>query len=96
MTKRSWSKIGIAIGGILMLGAVGGGIELGRISGKLQESLPEQFRQFAIPAGIVCAIQFAVGSLLLWYAIRGLRRNPIPMETANKLLETDSRVATGE
>ena len=63
-----WSNIGMALGGPLMLGAIGGGVQLLRSSGWVDEEFAEQFRQFAVSAGIGCAVQFAKRSCLMCHA----------------------------
>lgn len=70
---RTWSKIKIVIGSLLILGALHGVVQLASSSGWGDKEFAEQFRTFAVSAGIVCAIQFAAGATLVWFGVRSFR-----------------------
>jgi len=71
MKKRTWSKVGITIGVLLMLGALGGLVQVVRIAGWDDQ---EFFRSFVLGGSVVCIVQLAGGAVLLGLGIRAFKR----------------------
>ena len=73
MKRGIWPKIGIVIGSLLMLGALGGVIQIARVA-RWEDH--ESFHGFLVNAGIARAIQFAIGCGVVWLGVRALRHCP--------------------
>jgi hypothetical protein len=95
MMKRIWSTIGATTGGLLVLGALVGLFNLVRATRWMAEDFPEQSLQMILHGGIICALQLTVGTFLLWFSIRGVKRTPAQMETADNAPRANFRKSKG-
>ena len=70
MTKKTWSKVGITIGVLFMLGALGGFVQVVRVAGWDDQ---EFFRGFVLGGAVLCAAQFTGGTVLFGLGICRLK-----------------------